>query len=163
MIWWSQGNEKKRRRSKHPGNLHKKQRSSRTFHETQRHSFTTAQWKYIHDLRTTSDYLEMAADICASNVSFIGMFEANSFCKEQYISPATLGFEKDSRYSIWNRFHDHQFCQCLTGDYRARNCYIRFYYRCPGTVIMPLYCRQLVYGADNVLRQGFGDAEPIEL
>ena len=117
----------------------------------------------VHDLASVTSYLEMAAGIGAANVSFISMFKANNYCKEYYISPTILGFQNDDRFSIWNQFQDHDFCQCLTGDYKAKNRYIRFYCRCPGEMTTPPYCRQLVYGADNILRQGFGEAKNIIL
>ncbi len=117
----------------------------------------------VHDLASAMEYLEMAASIGASNVSFIGMIRANPYCARNHVSPATLGFESGEKVSIWNHFHDHDFCQCSTGDYRARDGYIRFYYRYPGTSTPPSYCRQLVYGADNVLRQGFGNSPEIKL
>ena len=117
----------------------------------------------VRDLKSVCSYLEMAAWIGAANVSFIGMFKANDYCRKNYISPAELDFSGDPRFTVWNRFHDHDYCQCLTGDYKARSKYIRFYYRCPGRVPGPEVCRQLVYGPDNVLRAGFGNAAVIEL
>ena len=110
----------------------------------------------IKDLDSARDYLEMAAGIGAANVSFIGMFLANEYCRENYISPLSLEFHRDQRFTIWNHFSDHDFCQCSSGDYHAKAGYIRFYYRCPGNSTAPDYCRQFVYGADNVLRSGFG-------
>ena len=114
----------------------------------------------VHDLVSASDYLEAAADIGTANVSFIGMFKANEWCREQYISPEALKVQGDKRYFVWNHFTDHEYCHCLSGDYQARHRYVRFYYRCPGTVEPP-YCRQLVYGADNVLMTGFGKSSTI--
>lgn len=114
----------------------------------------------VYDILSISAYLEKAAEIGAANVSFIGMFLANGYCRDNYISPDTLGLQSDERYDIWSRFSDHEYCHCLTGDYRAKERYIRFYYRCPGAVVSP-YCRQLVYGTDNQLRQGFGKAKEI--
>lgn len=117
----------------------------------------------IRDLASVRTYLEMAAWIGAANVSFIGMFKANDYCRRNYISPATLDLSGDPKFTVWNHFHDHEYCQCLTGDYKAQSKYIRFYYRCPGKVPGPEVCRQLVYGADNLLRAGFGNATIIEL
>ena len=112
----------------------------------------------VEDHSSAVEYLEMASGIGAANVSFIRMIEANGFCRENGVSPSSLGLDSDERFSIWNSYHDHDFCQCSTGDYRVRNGYVRLYYRCPSNVSQASYCRQLVYGADNVLRQGFGDA-----
>ena len=117
----------------------------------------------VHDMASVRAYLEMAAWIGAANVSFIGMFPANDYCRKNYISPAVLDFAGDSRFTVWNHFHDHDFCQCSTGDYLSRSGYIRYYYRCPGKTPVPGICRQLVYGSDNQLRAGFADAECIEL
>lgn len=103
-------------------------------------------------------YLEMAAAAGVHNVSFVGMFIANDYCLEQYISPHTLRFETNPRFSIWNRFHDHTYCCCSSGDYSAQSGFIRFYYRCPGTDHAP-YVRQLVYNHDNRLLDGFGGHE----
>ena len=117
----------------------------------------------VHNLESVRAYLEMAAEIGAANVSLIGMFLANDYCRENYISPEILDFSGDCRFSIWNHFHDHDYCQCSSGDYKAEAGYVRYYYRCPGNVAKPDYCRQLVYGTDNQLRAGFGDAPTIEL
>lgn len=117
----------------------------------------------VHDADTVREYLEKAAWMGAANVSLIGMFLANDYCRENYISPAVLDFSGDSRFTVWNHFHDHEYCQCSSGDYKAEAGYIRYYYRCPGNVKGPEYCRQLVYGTDNHLRAGFDNAEVIEL
>ena len=91
------------------------------------------------------------------------MFKANPFCSVNYVSPAVLKPEKDPRFTVWNHFHDHEYCQCSSGDYMAAAGYIRYYFRCPGKASDPNVCRQLVYGADNILRAGFGNARIIEL
>lgn len=117
----------------------------------------------VHDLDSAMGYLEMAAEIGAANVSFIGMFPANDYCRNHYVSPGSFDFQADRRFAIWNQFHDHGYCRCTTGDYRARRRYIRFYCRCPGEMPAPTYCRQLVYGADDKLRQGFGHAAVIDV
>ena len=116
----------------------------------------------VHDRTSAIEYLETATTIGAANVSFIGMIKANSYCARSYVSPMTLNLVGDERVSIWNHYRDHDFCQCSSGDYRTRGRYIRFYYRCPGTTAPLSYCRQLVYDADNVLRQGFGNAPIVE-
>ena len=117
----------------------------------------------VHDMESVRSYLEMAAGIGAANVSLIGMFLANDYCRENYISPAMLDFSGDQRFTVWNHFHDHEYCQCSTGDYKAKAGYIRYYYRCPANIPGPDCCRQLVYGTDNILRSGFGNAESIIL
>ena len=117
----------------------------------------------VHDMETVRAYLEMAAWIGAANISLIGMFKANDYCRRNYISPAMLDFSGDPRFTVWNHFRDYDYCQCSTGDYKASAGYVRYYYRCPGNVPAPDCCRQLVYGADNLLRAGFGNAEVIEL
>lgn len=117
----------------------------------------------VHDLKSVRAYLEMAAEIGAANVSLIGMFLANDYCRENYISPEILDFSGDCRFSVWNHFHDHDYCQCSSGDYKAEAGYVRYYYRCPGNVAKPDYCRQLVYGTNNQLRTGFGNAATIAL
>ena len=117
----------------------------------------------VHDLESVRKYLEMAAWMGAANVSLIGMFSANEYCRENYVSPAALEMSDDSGFTVWNHFHDHDFCQCSTGDYKARTGYVRYYYRCPGKNPGPGYCRQLVYGTDNLLRAGFGNAGVIDV
>lgn len=104
-------------------------------------------------------YLEMAAGIGIQNVSFIGMFQANSYCQTHAVSVAKVAdavfAEPDFR--LWNHHKDHQYCSCLTGDYHAEKRWIRFYFRCPGAE-KAAYVRQLLYTADNRLLQGFGDS-----
>lgn len=112
----------------------------------------------VSDLESMADYLEMSARIGVLNTSFIGLFLTNDYCMKHYISPAELDFSKDSRFRLWNHFHDYQYCQCSSGDYLSQNGYVRFYYRCPGNRTAP-YVRQLVYTADNRLLDGFGGSE----
>ena len=103
------------------------------------------------------DYLEMAASAGVRNTSFIGMFRANEYCRENYVSPAILEL-KDPRFHAWNHFHDYDYCSCSSGSFDAVAGPVRFYYRCPGKS-RPSYTRQLVYTADNRLLAGFGGEE----
>ncbi len=107
------------------------------------------------------EYLETAAYAGVRNTSFIGMFEANGYCRENYISPAFLEL-KDPRFHIWNHYHDHDYCSCSSGSFDAKAGPVRFYYRCPGRS-RPSYTRQLVYTADNRLLAGFGGDEILRL
>lgn len=109
----------------------------------------------VHSMESMAEYLEMAAEIGVKNTSFIGLINANNFCREQYIDPRDLHPEKDARFRVWNQFHDHSFCSCSSGDYEATAGWVRFYYRSPGNEAAP-YARQLVYTADNKLLAGFG-------
>ena len=109
----------------------------------------------VHSTESVADYLEMAAEIGVTNTSFIGLIKANSFCLEQYIDPKELHPEKDTRFRVWNHFHDHSYCNCSSGDYDALAGCVRYYYRSPGSAAAP-YARQLVYTADNKLLAGFG-------
>ena len=103
------------------------------------------------------DYLEMAASAGVRNTSFIGMFKANDYCRENYLSPAILEL-KDPRFHVWNHYHDHDFCSCSSGSFDAEGRPVRFYYRCPGSS-RASYTRQLVYTSDNRLLAGFGGEE----
>lgn len=100
-------------------------------------------------------YLEMAAWAGVKNVSFVGMFQANQYCRDHYVSPKILNFGRDPRFTIWNQYHDYTFCSCSSGDYLSEHGYIRFYYRCPG-VDRADYVRQLVYDYNDQLLAGFG-------
>ena len=104
-----------------------------------------------------ASYLETAAAAGVRNTSFIGMFRANAYCREKYVSPALLEL-KDPRFHIWNHFRDHDYCACSSGSYDAAAGPVRFYYRCPGSGKAP-YTRQLVYTADDRLLAGFGGDE----
>ena len=100
-------------------------------------------------------YLELAAWAGVKNVSFVGMFQANQYCRDHYVSPQILTFRQDFRFTIWNQYHDYTFCSCSSGDYLSEHGYIRFYYRCPG-VDRASYVRQLVYEYNDQLLAGFG-------
>lgn len=117
----------------------------------------------VHDQNSALEYLEFASEVGAANVSFIGMFMANDYCRNEYVSPVGLSLGEDPRVNVWNHFRDHDYCQCSTGDYHAEAGWIRYYYRCPGKQQGPDYCRQLVYGTDNLLRTGFGNSPVIIL
>lgn len=105
-----------------------------------------------------AEYLEIASKAGIKNVSFIGLIVANRYCSDQYVDPRSMHFEEDLRFRVWNQFHDHGFCSCSSGDYKARNGWIRYYYRMPGAE-GAFYTRQLVYTADNKLLSGFGGTE----
>jgi len=100
-------------------------------------------------------YLELAAWAGVKNVSFVGMFQANQYCRDHYVSPPILNFRQDPGFAIWNQYHDYTFCSCSSGDYLSEHGYIRFYYRCPG-VDQADYVRQLVYDYNDQLLAGFG-------
>lgn len=112
----------------------------------------------VHDLSSMASYLEIAAAAGVRNISFVGLFMANDFCKENYVSPASIDIAADSRFRIWNNFRDYEFCSCSSGDFLSQTGRIRFYYRCPGDR-KANYCRQLVYTADNKVLAGFGGPE----
>ncbi|MBR3354441.1 MAG: radical SAM protein [Oscillospiraceae bacterium] len=116
----------------------------------------------IHDIEGIAEYLEMAIWLYIDNTSFITMFPANEYCKKNYvmIEDPVAQFEKwnsehDSQFRIWNIMKDHEYCSCLTGDYRSKNGNTRFYFRMPGKKTAD-YCRQLVFQPDNRLTADFG-------
>lgn len=100
----------------------------------------------------------MAADVGVRNTSFISLIPANGYCMDQYVDPETFHLENDSRFRIWNHFHDYDYCSCSAGDYHAGKGWVRYYYRAPGKEKAP-YSRQLVYTEDNRLLDGFGGNE----
>lgn len=102
-----------------------------------------------------AEYLEMAADIGVKNTNFISMIPVNGYCLDQYVDPEMLHLESDSRFRVWNHFHDYEYCSCSSGDYRAGKGWVRYYYRKPGKE-KAQYSRQLVYTEDNLLLDGFG-------
>ena len=116
-----------------------------------------------------TNYLDFAIQCGVRNTSFIGMFQANQFCREHHISPWAFSItteggcrkwnneHTDQQLFIWNQHTDHDWCRCLTGSYNNSSGHTRFYFRCPGdTSTRPHYCRQLVYTPDNEVRDGFG-------
>lgn len=103
-------------------------------------------------------YLETMSEIGIRNVSFVGLFLANSYCKEHYIPLADIDLSSDNRFCIWNKFKDHNICSCSSGSFISSSGSIRYYYRCPGNV-RSSYSRQLVYTADNKLLDGFNGNE----
>lgn len=112
----------------------------------------------INSRERAAEYLEMAAEAGIKNVSFIGLIAANKYCLNQQVDPRLIHFEDDPRFRIWNQFHDHCFCSCSSGDYKAQNGWIRYYYRMPESK-GPNYTRQLVYTSYNKLLNGFGGTE----
>lgn len=122
----------------------------------------------VQDINDVCLYLDKAIEAGIQNTSFISMMPANSFCIENYVSPETLVIAiedkaellnqiHDSRIVLWNRMRDHNYCKCFSGSYESATGRTRFYFRCPGDSNSLDYCRQLVYTADNVLQDGFGD------
>ncbi|MCR5403255.1 MAG: radical SAM protein, partial [Butyrivibrio sp.] len=112
----------------------------------------------INTAKAVARYLEFASGLGVRNVSFIGLSRHNAFCEQNYIDPRQLNIAHDSRFHIWNEYHDHEYCSCSSGSYDAENGSIRFYYRRMGER-KALYTRQLVYTADNRLLAGFSGKE----
>lgn len=108
----------------------------------------------VKNIESVKEFLEMAARIGVSNTSFIGMFPANDYCKEQYVNPGNIDFKNDDKFRILSCLHDFDYCNCITGIYLSDNGYTRFYCRWPGQKCHS-YCRQLVYDSDNRLLDGF--------
>lgn len=122
-------------------------------------------------VETCSDvasYLDNSISVGIRNNSFITMFRANDFCRENYVSPYDFPVISDSEcekwnaehpdahFTVWNRHSDHEFCHCLSGHYENPYGNTRFYFRCPGENRPKSLCRQLLYTSDNILQDGFG-------
>lgn len=112
----------------------------------------------VENLKQVRQYLEMAGDVGVNNTSFIGMFPANEYCRDRFVSPEDV-LVHDSDFHIWNHFHDHDYCSCSSGSYQTLSGPVRYYYRSPGRNSKAPYIRQLVYTADNRLLDGFGGNE----
>jgi hypothetical protein len=112
----------------------------------------------IDSREKVAGYLDFAAEMGVRNVSFIGMSRHNEYCRVHYINPTGLNLSEDSRFHIWNQYHDHDYCRCCSGNYDAANGSVRFYCRCIGVQKAP-YARQIVYTADNRLLAGFSGQE----
>jgi len=122
----------------------------------------------VEKCRDVAEYLDSAIYAGVQNSSFITMFMANEYCRENYLSAHMFPFvsdagyaewnriHPDSQFSVWHRFSDREYCHCISGDYRNKSGRTRFYFRCPGNDTPVDYCRQLVYTADNRLQDGFG-------
>lgn len=109
----------------------------------------------VNDKEAMKLYLDAAIMVGVRNTSFVGFLLANDYCKENYISPASIDLANDSSFNIWNRFKDYNFCSCSSGNYTNEKGSVRYYYRCPGQDKAD-YMRQLVYTANDKLLLGFG-------
>lgn len=122
----------------------------------------------IDSMEAAAKYLDMAIDIGVQNSCFITMLDANPSCKDRRVRVDNWPVLSDdgcalwnashenAQFNVWNRHHDYTYCRCLSGSYSNLYGKTRFYFRSPGAGIAPDYCRQLVYTADNKLRDGFG-------
>lgn len=127
----------------------------------------------VENCQDVAKYLDFAISVGVRNSSFISMFHANEYCRQNYISANTFPIICDSdcdewnrehpnaMFHIWNRYNDHAYCRCMSGSYHNAHGHTRFYFRCPGNEQTPDYCRQLVYTADNFLQDGFGTGRAI--
>ena len=109
-----------------------------------------------------AEYLEMALSLGVRNTSFISMFQANDYCRANTVRTVDLladlwkwNASHEAQFRSWNRFRDHGYCSCLTGDYRSKERSTQFYFRIPGEENAG-YCRQIVYRPGDTLRDGFG-------
>ena len=122
----------------------------------------------VDSMEAAAKYLDMAIDIGVQNSCFITMLDVNPSCKDRQVRVDNWPVFSDSgcelwnssheyaQFNVWNRYHDYSYCSCLSGSYSNLHGRTRFYFRSPGADIAPDYCRQLVYTADNKLRDGFG-------
>ena len=106
--------------------------------------------------------LEFAAETGVPKVGFITPMAVNEYAKKQSVSYTEVFPKNNDRILYTASLCDYDFCHCRDGAYAAtKGKLVEFYGRetCYGT---KEYVRGLVYGADNVLRTGFGvDAEKI--
>ena len=126
----------------------------------------------VSSMEDVCGYLSMAAAAGLRNTSFITMFDCNEFTRQNRVSPAQfpvmsgedeakealqrIGRKYGMRFALWNHLHDYDHCSCVTGSCATAQGETGFYFRCPGTAQSAAYCRQLVYTADDRLRDGFG-------
>ena len=99
--------------------------------------------------------LEFASYVHVPKVGFITPMPVNEYVKKNRVSYTEL-FGKNDRLLYTVSYNDYDFCHCRDGVYAAENGrLVEFYGRetCFGNRD---YVRTLVYGADNVLRAGFG-------
>ena len=107
-------------------------------------------------------FLEFAAETGVPKVGFVTPMMVNEYTKENMVSYTELFVKGDNRLLYTTGYSDYECCHCRDGVYAASDgSLVEFY----GRETMPGnfgYARGLVYGADNVLRTGFGkDAEVV--
>lgn len=111
---------------------------------------------YIGTPEEAHKYLEHAMDIGVGKVAFISPVECNDFVRREKVKYEEVIRRDDPDMLFLRNFEDYNICHCQDGLYMSKygGRMIEFYgretfpYDCP-------YSRGLVYGADNVLRDGF--------
>ena len=112
----------------------------------------------IGDAQSARKFLEYAHAIKVPKVGFISTMAVNEYTREQQVRYTDVIGNPDGRMLVTRGFADYDRCRCTDGVYACDDGgIIQFYGRetSPGT---GSYVRGLVYGADNVLRTGYGES-----
>ena len=106
--------------------------------------------------------LEFAAETGVPKVGFITPMPVNDYARENRVFYRELFDKKDDSMLYTVAYSDFDYCHCMDGVYVSKNGTLVEFYGRETVYGTRDYVRGLVYGADNVLRTGFGkDAEVI--
>ena len=107
-------------------------------------------------------FLEFSAEVGVPKAGFVTPMPINDYVRVNAVSCFSLLKRGDPRFLFTKGYRDYHYCQCQDGVYvTASGKLVEFYGR-ETLYGSGDYIRGLVYGADNVLRDGFGaDAEVV--
>lgn len=100
-------------------------------------------------------FLEFAGSIGMPKAGFITPMPVNDYVRANRVSYAELLDRKDHRVLFTTGYCDHEYCHCQDGVYVTREGKLVEWYGRETVYGGAAYVRGFVYGADNILRDGF--------
>ena len=101
-------------------------------------------------------FLEFAGKVGVPKVGFVTPMPVNEYVRKNMVSYAALNTREDERFFHTTGYRDFEYCHCQDGVYCTQEGGLVEWYGRETVYGCAEYARGLVYGADNVLRDGFG-------
>ena len=101
-------------------------------------------------------FLEFTGSVGVPKAAFVTPMPVNAYVKERLVSYDALSTKGDPRFLHTTGYHDYEYCHCQDGVYVTSTGKLVEWYGRETRYGCAEYARGLVYGADNVLRDGFG-------
>ncbi len=102
-------------------------------------------------------FLEFTAETGVSKAGFVTPMPVNDYARKNRVSYLSLLSREDERFFFLNGYRDYEYCSCQDAVYLTKKGGLVELYGRESCYGGPDFARGLVYGADNILRDGFGE------
>lgn len=126
-------------------------------HKEKIHLSCNLQKGFIDSSRKVMLYLEEAAKMGISDIGFVSLMPANSYCKEKFVDFTDINFDSLDNLYISKEWNNKTYCRCRNylylpkceSDVDVVKLYTRYY-------VDPTYCTSTLVFDGEYLRKGFG-------